>query len=505
MRRTICRNFLICMLALLVPIAPSLAQESASQPGAQVHEKATPTPTHILIILIDDLGFRDVGYHGSEIATPNIDRLAVQGVQFTQFYAHPTCSPTRSALMTAKSPVRVGVILPISKNAKKSLPLSETLMPEYFRRAGYQTALVGKWHLGHATRAMQPTARGFEHFYGNLTGGVGHWDHVHGGGYDWQRNGVTVREEGYTTHLLTDEAVRVIDERDAARPLFLYLSYNAPHLPNEAPESSIAAYAEIENEYRRIHAAMVAELDTGIGRVVDALERQGMLDNTLIWFMSDNGGLVPGRIDTGPLAWVDELKYVFGTPIPLKVFEFARLNMEEGGSDNTPYREGKGSVYEGGVRVPSFLHWPEGRVTGKISGRITVQDVLPTLLEATGVDGDLGPDVDGISRWDVIGGAAETAPPEFLVSGYFDQAYYEGQWKLLALQNGIELYDLAADPTEQTNVAAEHPSIVERLTAKIDSFPRGEVINPSPMAMFWDPDFFGGEEDRAPWADVVTD
>ncbi len=142
--------------------------------------------------------------------------------------------------------------------------------------------MVGKWHLGHATTAMLPMARGFESVYGHYTGGVGYWDHVHGGGLDWHRDGVALRQEGYATHLQADEAVRLIRERDASRPLFLYTAFSAPHLPNEAPPEAVARYAHIDNENRRIHAAMVDELDRAIGRMVAALEEQQMLDDTMI-------------------------------------------------------------------------------------------------------------------------------------------------------------------------------------------------------------------------------
>ncbi len=483
----------------------AVAAQDAQESVADAVDASDAKP-HILIILIDDMGYRDVGYHGSEIRTPNIDRLASEGVELTQFYAHPSCSPTRTALMTAKSPTRLGVMMPLAKISTKSLPLSEKLLPAHLKDAGYQTALVGKWHLGHATRAMQPTSRGFDHFYGNLTGGVGHWDHVHGGGYDWQRNGETLRTDGYTTHLLTDEAVRVIKERDASSPLFLYLSYNAPHLPNEAPDETIQSYQTVENEIRRIHAAMVDEVDQGIGRVVATLEEEGMLENTLIWFMSDNGGLIPKKYESGPFSWVDTMKYWLGTPIPIRMFEFARVNIEEGGSDNTPFRDGKSSVYEGGVRVPSFIHWPAGLPQKQVRGRITAQDIFPTLVDAAELPIDLGDTIDGASRWDVIAHDAETAPPDFHVSGFFDQqAYYRGDWKLLALEGRVELYDLASDPTEQNDVAADHPDLVAELTTQIDTLPRGEVVNPPISAVFWDPDFFGGEEDREPWADVVKE
>ena len=495
---TVFLSFVVTVLGMGAVVAQDVQESVADAVDAP---DARP---NILIILIDDMGYRDVGYHGSEIRTPNIDRLASQGAELTQFYAHPTCSPTRTALMTAKAPARLGVVLPIAKIATKSLPLSEKLLPAHLKDVGYQTALVGKWHLGHATRAMQPTSRGFDHFYGNLTGGVGHWDHVHGGGYDWQRNGETLRTEGYTTHLLTDEAVRVIKERDGSDPLFLYLSYNAPHLPNEAPEETIASYGDIENEFRRVHAAMVEEIDTGIGRVVTTLEEEGILDNTLIWFMSDNGGLIPKKFETGPFSWVEPLKSWFGVPIPIRMFEFARVNLEEGGSDNLPFKDGKASVYEGGVRVPSFIHWPAGMTNKEVVGRITVQDVFPTLVEAAELPIELGK-IDGKSRWDVIDQGAETPPTDLLIRGYFDEAYYEGQWKLIVSGDTVGLYDLASDPLEENEVAAQHPDIVARLRDKIETFPRGDIINPPTSAVFWDPDFFGGQEDRQPWADVVKD
>lgn len=492
---------------LFVSMAQAKDVGVAAQDDLAVGEAQTKeTQPNVLIILIDDMGYRDVGYHGSEIATPNIDRLAAGGAELTQFYAQPTCSPTRTSLMTGQSAVRLGVLMPLGKNTQKSLPLSERLMPEYFKDAGYQTALVGKWHVGHATRDMQPTSRGFDHFYGNLTGGVGHWDHVHGGGYDWQRNGETVREEGYTTHLLTDEAIKLIAEREVSKPFFMYLSYNAPHLPNEAPDETIQQYAAIENEHRRVHAAMVTEVDAGIGRVVEALKSEGVLDDTIIWFMSDNGGLIRPDEDDGNYQFVKTLESWLGTPIPILFFEFARVNYEMAGSDNTPFRKGKMSVYEGGVRVPSFLYW-EGRMPSKkVAGRITVQDVLPTLVSAVDLPVDEIPNLDGADRWDLIEQGADQAAPDYFIHSLYGEAYYHGSWKLLVPESGeAELYNLKNDPTEQTNVIALHPEIAEDLMAKIDAEPRGDIVNPSILSVMWDPDFFGGEEDRKPWADVVRD
>ena len=260
-----------------------------------------PLYPNIVIIMADDLGWNDVGFNGSEIRTPNLDRLAAEGVVLNRFYAQPTCSPTRAALMTGQSPLRLGVLAPMSKNMQNGLPLSERILPQYLQDAGYHTALLGKWHLGGNRRPYHPNNRGFDYVYGNLHGGIGYWDHVHGGGYDLQRNGKTVREEGYVTDLIAEEAVRVIAERDIARPLFLMASFNAPHLPNEAPEAAISSYSDIPDPRRRVHAAMVSQFDAAVGEIVTALEAEGLIDNTIIWFLSDNGGLIPAPAARQPV------------------------------------------------------------------------------------------------------------------------------------------------------------------------------------------------------------
>ncbi|MEK9656544.1 MAG: sulfatase-like hydrolase/transferase, partial [Halieaceae bacterium] len=320
--------------------------------------QASETPPNIVIILADDLGWNDVGYHGSEILTPHIDQLAAEGLVLERFYAQTSCTPTRAALLTGKSPQALGIYSPFSKHIATGLPLSEKLLPEYLRGLGYQTAMVGKWHLGFRQREYHPLARGFEHFYGNLTGGIGYWDHVHGGGLDWQRNGVTVREAGYATHLSIDEIEQLISDRDPTKPLFLYAAFNAPHLPNEAPADAIARYSHIESVNRRRHAAMVSELDAAIGRLTARLEREGMLDNTLIWFMSDNGGLNPSAVSPALVSFSQFLARWFETPFAPGTLEFIRTNSLDGASDNTPFRKGKQSVYEGGARVPAIIHWP---------------------------------------------------------------------------------------------------------------------------------------------------
>ncbi len=458
---------------------------------------------NIVLVLADDLGWNDVGYHGSEIRTPTLDNLAADGVVLTQFHSQPTCTPTRAALMTGKSPQRMGIYRQFAKISTAGLPVDEQTIADYLKHAGYQTWLVGKWHLGHARQAFHPNARGFDHFYGHVTGGIGYWDHVHGGGLDWQRNGTTLREAGYSTHLLADEAVALIEARDRNRPFFLYASFNAPHLPNEAPAETADTYAKVEDPRRRLHAAMVTELDTAIGSIVAAIQQAGELDNTLIWFMSDNGGLNRDAGFGGYLTLAETLDGWFDGPVPITILEFIRTNALDGGSDNAPLRFGKGSVYEGGTRVPSFVYWPAALASHRNGSMITVQDVLPTLLAATAKEAPDG--LDGRNQWPTLTGKAVTPPADYVTIGQTGaQAYYQWPWKLIEGDAAPELYNLEQDPTETRNLAPGHPERVATLMTLLADIPRAENLHVPLYRVFWDPDFFGGEEDRPPWADIIN-
>ena len=457
--------------------------------------------TNIVLILADDLGWNDVGYHGSEIRTPHLDALAASGMRLEQFHTQPTCTPTRAALMTGKSPQRLGIYRQFAKYATAGLPVHEKTLADYLQLEGYQTWLVGKWHLGYAHQKYHPNARGFDHFYGHVTGGVGYWDHVHGGGYDWQRNGHTARDAGYATHLLTDEAVNLIEGRDPRRPFFLYASFNAPHLPNEAPAAAIASYNHIADPLRRTHAAMVTELDTAVGRLVTSLKSAGIYEDTLIWFLSDNGGLNPQAFaDSGLVDLARNLENLFGVPLPITILEFIRTNTLKGGSDNRPLRHGKGSIYEGGVRVPALVHWPGTLEAGSTDEFLTVQDVLPTVLDA--IDAPLPIDLDGRSRLPVLKRETATPPGDYVTVGQGgEQAYYQWPWKLIALPDALELYHLERDPLETNNIAAVEAERVAKLSALLESLPRAPSLHIPLYKVFWDPDFFGGEEDRPPWSE----
>ncbi len=498
------------LLAGLILMASCSPRSGLPEPAPAVDQQ--PLYPNIVIIMADDLGWNDVGFQGSEIRTPNLDRLAAEGVVLNRFYAQPTCSPTRAALMTGQSPLRLGVLAPMSKNMQNGLPLSERILPQYLQDAGYQTALLGKWHLGGSRRPYHPNNRGFDYFYGNLHGGIGYWDHVHGGGYDLQRNGETVREEGYVTDLVAEEAVRVIAERDVARPLFLMASFNAPHLPNEAPEAAIASYADIPDPRRRVHAAMVSEFDAAVGEIVAALEAEGLINNTIIWFLSDNGGLIPAPArpaNLPPEQVMAQLEQRFGVRMTPRFLEFIQVNSTEGGSDNSPFRGGKGSVFEGGVRVPSLVYWRGVLEAGRNEAFVSVQDILPTLIDAAGIPHEAGP-LDGRSAWPVISsaGAGAVEAPGYAVQTHQAQdiAYYRYPWKLVLIANTpARLFNLTEDPHELDDRAGAHPEQVAVLSAELAALPRGADIALPLQDVVDDPDFFGGMEDREPWAEQIRD
>jgi arylsulfatase A-like enzyme len=404
--------------------------------------------------------------------------------------------------MTGQSALSLGVVSPFSKQQPAGVPVSERMLPEYFQDADYQTFMVGKWHLGFKQPVFRPNNRGFEHFYGHLTGGVGYWDHVHGGGLDWQRNGTTLREQGYTTHLMRDEYLRLIRERDAQRPFFLYIAFNAPHLPGEAPQFALEAYQELPNTNRRLHAAMVSEMDEAIGALMEALREQHLLANTLIWFMSDNGGLNPLTFQPALRSFATLLDRLFGErSVPVRFLEFLRVNALYGGADNQPLRGGKQTVYEGGTRVPSFVYWAGTLTTAIVSDVVTASDVLPTLLSAT----DLPPAtkaIAGLDRWPVILGRSEARASDYLITGFDGEAIIRYPWKLI-VPNATEpeLYQIDQDPAEQFDLAVEHPELTQRLQLALTAAPRAEPLNLPLWRVLGDPDFFGGIEDRPPWSE----
>jgi arylsulfatase A-like enzyme len=259
---------------------------------------------NFVVIPADDLGNADLSYRGSKIKTPHIDALAKGGVRLESYYGLPVCTPARAALMTGRYPMRHGLqTLVIFPSHKYGLPTDERTLPQALKEVGYRTYMVGKWHLGHADRKFWPNNRGFDHFYGNVVGEVDYFTKDRGGVIDWQRNGTFLREEGYYTQQIGDEAVGLIEKHDKSTPMFLYFASLAPHAPYQAPQKDVNAYASIfpDKEHRE-YAAMITALDTQVGRLVDALEKKGMRENTLIFFSSDNGGATSALFATGARA-----------------------------------------------------------------------------------------------------------------------------------------------------------------------------------------------------------
>ena len=458
-----------------------------------------PSP-NIVIILADDLGWNDVSYHGSEIKTPNIDKLISSGVELDRFYVQPTCSPTRAELMTGKSAMRLGITRPISKNQKLGLGLEEKILPQYLKELNYSTYLLGKWHLGSYIPDYFPTRRGFDYFYGYLTGGIGYWDHIHGGGHDWQRNEVGLREDGYVTQLIKNDTLKIIDNHDFTNPIFLNVNFGAPHIPNEAPEESVLKFSYIEDETRRLHAAMVYEMDNAIGEIIDALEKENVLKNTIVMFASDNGGLTPDvRLNPSFLSipkkiGVCDTKNRFG----IKIFQWICENYS-GGSSNKPLPEGKMSVSEGGIRVPAVIWWPGKFEHSKSENFFTMMDVLPTILDLIDYKNEI--EVDGQSRVSALNDNDNSESSKYVVTNIINDkfAVIEMPYKLITSADGDQLYNILDDPSENLNIASENQEIVLELKNTLSQWKFGENRSLPISAVFKDPDLFGGEEDRIPW------
>lgn len=443
-----------------------------------------PRP-NILLIVADDLGWKDVGYHGSDILTPNLDHLAKGGAQLNQYYAMPMCTPTRACLLTGRYPFRYGLqtgVIPTG--GTYGVATDERMLPQALKEAGYSTAIVGKWHLGHGDKKYWPQQRGFDTQYGPLIGEIDYFTHEASGVVDWYRNGEVVKEEGYSTTLLGNEAVKLIQRHDPGKPLFLYLAFNAAHTPYQAPEEYLKKYANIEDPSRRAYAGSITAMDDQIGRVLAALAEKKMLDNTLVIFQSDNGG-TRNPMFSGAIADVSK------TRIPC---------------DNGPYREGKGTNYEGGTRVVALANWPGHIKPGStVDGMIHTADWYPTLLSLAGAETKQALPVDGLDlRGTLLDG--QPSPRTEMVYNIepFRAAIREGDWKLLwrtTLPSSVELYDLATDPGESKNLAAQYPDKVVTLQKRIDELSTQaakplllEVGFQSLMKQFHLPPAFPGEE-----------
>lgn len=412
------------------------------------------SPPNIVHIIADDLGWGDVGFHGSEIPTPHLDRLADESVVLDRFYVTPICSPTRAGALTGRYPWRFGIWGGVcSPIARHGLPPSETTVPEVLARAGYQhRALLGKWHLGLASDIFHPLEHGFTTFYGHYNGAIDYFSRERFGQLDWHRDREPVHEEGYSTDLLGREAVRFIHETDG--PFYLLVSFNAPHSPLQAKDDDLAAvgfdpagsrapntdagiakrekdpdYGEAGkgNSERQTFTAMTRAMDRNIGRLVEALETSGKAENTLLVFHSDNGA-----------------------------------DPRHGGS-NEPLRGTKFTTWEGGTRVVALLRWPAKIEGGRsFTEPAAYIDLLPTFAAAAGIE--TPENLDGIDLLPLLTDESELQDRVVLLG---KDAAISGRWKL----KGKELFDVVADPGETGDLADQYPDSALRLRQALDDFP----------------------------------
>jgi len=439
-RRTFLRT--VTAAAAAAPLAGCAAAKRAAASAAK--------PPNVLLIMTDDQGWGDLGCHGNEkIRTPNLDRLASQGVEMTQFYVQPVCAPTRACLLTGRYNYRTGVT--DTYLGRAMMHPDEVTLAEMLARAGYATGIFGKWHLGDCY-PLRPIDQGFQTGVWHLGGGMnqpadppdssGYFDAI------YQVDGVEKRLPGYCTDVFADACLRFI-EANRDRPFFAYLPTNAPHTPLLIAEKYWKPYAEagLDETTAKVYG-MVENIDENVGRILKRLDDLGLAENTLVIFLTDNGPQQRGRY-------------------------------------NGVLRSGKGTVYEGGIRVPFFVRWPgrleAGRKVDTVAAHI---DVVPTVLDACGASAPEGVRLDGTSLLSLWTGEAGRWPSRTLFfqwhrgdvpERYRDAAAREPRWKLVMhlAKDGrpqFELYDILADPGEKQDVAAEHPDVVARLRAAYEAW-----------------------------------
>ena len=424
-------------------------------------DAAVETRPNILIILADDLGYADTGFTGSNmVQTPNLDRLATNGVVLENGYVtHPYCGPSRSGLITGRYQARFGNETNFTYSPydlHQGLPLTEKTFAERLKPVGYRTGIIGKWHLG-ASFPFQPKQRGFDHFYGFLSGGHSYWpvsvttqldlyspngainySMNEGGNLPLSRNDEVGEFDEYLTTALSRDAAAFVKEGN--QPFLLYLAYNAPHSPLEAPDELIHKYRHVEPWTRRVYLAMIDSMDQGIGMVIEALEESGKLDNTLIFFLSDNGGVAPKE------------GYV-----------------NEDWADNGSLRKGKGSVFEGGCRVPYLMHWPDGLPRGKVyKFPVSSLDIAATTV-SLGQGDTSGHSLDGVNLIPFLDGTRNDAPHSALFwrirdgTGWAIRTPNAKMLKEGYSSRPPELYDMQSDPYESDNVIDSRPELRQQL------------------------------------------
>lgn len=416
---------------------------------------------NVLFILADDLGWGDVGYHGAEIRTPNIDRLAETGVELDQHYVCPLCTPTRASLLTGRHPGRFGRHATIPSN-KPVLPDGYYTLARMFRDTGYETGLFGKWHLGSDPKFF-PGNYGFDYSYGSLAGGIDSYTHRYKrGSYSrtWHRNNKLIEEKGHATDLITNEAVRWIEER--REPWFCYVPFTAVHTPIRAPEEWIDRYSgkkydedPARDRSFKVYAAYASQMDYCVGQLIETLKRLDQIENTIVIFASDNGAvtiypssdvaLYPGRHEDMPRT-----------------------------GSNYPLKGHKAQLYEGGIRTPAAISWPAGLKRLKLKQPIQIVDWMPTFAAILDCKPEADPQWDGINILPLISGEKDKSEKRIFYWNLTHDRFAlrkEG-WKLIFREREeepkIELYNIDKDPLEKNNLASKHPEIVKELREEIE-------------------------------------
>jgi arylsulfatase B len=432
--------------------------------GLTVHSLAVEKP-NVVIILADDLGWAGVGYHSDWGDTPNIDRLAKEGIELDRFYVAPMCSPTRAGLMTGRYPIRFGLaraVIPPQRNF--GLPVSERTIAELLAGAGYaQRGVFGKWHLGHQQAKWHPLARGFTHFEGHYNGAIDYFSLEREGERDWHVGYEPSDKNGYATDLITSAATEFITKAAADESAyFCYVPFNAPHSPFQAKPEDIERYAKGKKPTTYdIYRAMIWSMDQGVGKILAAIDGSGEADNTQVWFMSDNGG-------------VGQIK-----------------------GNNAPLNGNKLTTFEGGVRVAACVRWPAAWTGGrKFGNTVGYIDVLPTVLASAGVVAEF---LDGADLGDLLVGK-EIDFPERDWYSYHGQsgedketiAIKTAEWKLIVngpdIRTGkltgrheVHLYKMPDDLLEMTNLADKKPQIVDELFQKLVAHRKLQPANGVPV------------------------
>jgi arylsulfatase A-like enzyme len=413
---------------------------------------------NIVLIMADDMGYGDLSCYGGWIKTPHLDKLAAEGLRFTDFHSSgAVCSPTRAGLVTGRYQQRAGIPGVVFADRKRpvhyhGLQASEITFAEQFKAAGYATAIFGKWHLGYYEK-YNPVNHGFDQFVGYVSGNVDFFSHVdQAGKYDWWHNTKKVEEPGYTTHLITKHAVEFI-EKNKGRPFCLYLPHEAPHYPFQGPndkaERTVGGKFKTQgavSDTRRAYREMVQEMDKGIGEVVAAIHKHKIHRKTLVFFLSDNGAARWGS--------------------------------------NKPLNGGKGSVWEGGHRVPAIAWWPGMFEPGSVCKELTISiDLMPTMLSAAGVDVPTELKLDGVDLMPVMTAGRPLDDRKLYWNGV---AMREGPWKLITKSRGLKggpaLFNLVDDLGEKNNLARQHPERVKKMLENLEAWKKdvaaGTTVQP---------------------------